>query len=266
VVNMFHKSLDDNGYLLMGHSETLDRVSDDFSPIIIGDAFAYVKTGSNGDASNQRLDWLSPADALNRSDAGKVREVEVHKESTQSREQDERLEEISSFQPIKDVELIYKEGLELCEREEFDAALDKAEIYIESRPTAAKGYLLAGKVYANRALYEQAVEKLERSIEFDPLLTEAHYILGVICQGARKTAKAIEEFKKSIYIDGDCVLSHFNLACIYQANGMAEDASREYNNALKILWELQADEIIKFSDGITARILIQTCLKNNAEQ
>jgi chemotaxis protein methyltransferase CheR len=109
------------------------------------------------------------------------------------------------------------------------------------------------------------VYELDKAIELEPFLTEAHYLLGIVYQRAGQTDKAIEELRKAIYIDKDCVLSYFGLACIYQSNGIKSDATREYSNAVRVLGTLRDDEIIQFSGGLTARILMQACQKRIEE-
>jgi chemotaxis protein methyltransferase CheR len=264
VVGMFHGALNDDGYLFMGHSESLDRLSTDFSAISVGDTFVYVKKGSSPDLAEAAAESARRG-VPERAIAGRTSSSIARKKDTGPRKQSRRRRKIVPLQPIKSAELIYKEGLDLLECKEFDAALSKAEKYIELKPSDAKGYLLAGKILANRGIYGRAVDELGKAIELEPLLTEAHYLLGVIYQGTGQEARAIDEFRKSVYIDKDCVLSYFHLARIYQSNDMLDDASREYSNAVRILDRLQADEIVQFSGGITARILMQTCLKNIIE-
>ena len=177
----------------------------------------------------------------------------------------EDLGENRSIRLIEDLEPIYREAFELFEREQSEAAMSKIEAYVGSKPKDARVHLLAGKIYADRGAYERAVDEFRKSIELDPLLTESHYLLGVIYQGLGQMTRAIDEFRKSVYIDKDCVLPYFSLACIYQSSNMRQDALREYNNAVRILEKIRGDEIIQFSGGIAARLLMQTCLKNIEE-
>jgi chemotaxis protein methyltransferase CheR len=332
VAGNFHDVLADSGYLFMGHSETLDGISDEFSLVEMDKTFVYVKSSNNTSAiasaggvvnssitSQRQVPKLGSASRGSliragslsheaggkkkaskrraegrerRAESGGQREDTRHKtagkmitlpeasslesgvlgfESSRSyalsgkQSGHEDLGENRSVRLIEDVEPIYREVLELLEREQSGAALSKIEAYIGSRPEDAKVHLLAGKIYADRGNYEQAVDEFRKSVELDPLLTESHYLLGVIYQGLGQMNRAIDEFKKSVYIDKDCVLPYFSLACIYQSSNMRQDALREYNNAVRILEKTQGDEIIQFSGGIAARLLMQTCLKSIEE-
>ena len=55
LVNTFHRVLAEGGYLLLGHSETLWQVSDDFTLVPVGDAFVYRRShDSRQDAPSPR--------------------------------------------------------------------------------------------------------------------------------------------------------------------------------------------------------------------
>jgi len=259
VANNFHSVLADNGYLFMGHSETLDGVSDEFSPVRIGNTFVYIKK-TNADSSSALKNHAArqPKEAVTLKEHGKI-------SKSASKKRGGRSENVTPPEPVEDTEPIYKEASDLFMQEQIDAALSKAETYLKLAPEDARGHLLAGKIYADQGAYEQAIDEFKKSIELEPLLTEAHYLLGVIYMRLARVTGAIDEFKKTIYIDKDCVLPYFSLALIYQSNNIKKDALREYNNSMRILEKLPSDEIIQFSGGLTARILMQICLKNIEE-
>ena len=281
VASSFANVLSNNGYLFMGHSETLDGVTDEFSLVELGGAYVYVKKqaspgwkdaakGRRGDAANLHV----PASPLKAKPSvppspgsprtrGRVA-PSPRRPIAPSPQKPERMFRTKRELP-EDTELIYREAVELFAHEQpafASAALSKIETYIESKPEDARGHLLAGKIYADRGNYEGAVDEFEKSIKLEPLLTEAHYLLGVIYQTLGQTSSAIDEFKKSVYIDRDCVLPYFSMACIYQSNSMRDDALREFTNAVRILEKLQDDEIIQYSGGLTVRLLTQICQKN----
>jgi chemotaxis protein methyltransferase CheR len=270
VANSFHSVLADNGYLFMGHSETLDGISNEFSLVEIDGTFIYTKKPHNATVATDMTDSADSSPALKNRAAKKLKRTATSKKDSKtsklkSRKRGSRSGEIKLPKPVENTESIYTEASELFAREQVDAALDKTETYIELNPEDARGHLLAAKIYADRGVYERAVGRFEKCIELEPLLTEAHYLLGVIYQRLGQMTSAIDEFRKCIYIDKGFVLPYFSLARIYQSNNMKNDALREYNNSVRILERLQADEIIQFSGGLTARLLMQICLKNIEE-
>ncbi len=262
VVNSFHRVLADSGHLFMGHSETLDRVSREFSPIEVNGAFIYVKTPYRDTIAASKTAVSEPPPPAKPWE--EMRELIIPQNSSESSEpgipkQNDVSQKIDPTEQEQDAESIYMEASRLLAQERFDEALDKAETYMELKPDDARGHLLAGTIYGGRGLYERSVNEFERSIELEPLLTEAHYLLGVMYQRADQATEAINEFKKAIYIDANCVLPYFGLACLCHSNGMKGDAAREYNNAIKILEKMEDDEILRFSGGLTVKILMQIC-------
>lgn len=271
VVNGFNSVLADNGYLFMGHSEALDGISRDFSPVEISGAFVYVKK-PYGDiiAENEKVRRRGGEEARQQEDDGswKVKPLEqewgaelIHTRSSELLSTEVKLQSAQE----EDAESMYTEASELLAEGRIDEALSKIEIYMELNPEDARGHLLTGIIYGDRGLYEWSIGEFEKCIEIEPLLTQAHHLLGVVYQTSGQTAEAIDEFKKAIYIDKGCVLSHFGLARTYHANQMKADAVREYSNTLKILGKMEDDEILEFSGGLTVRILMQTCLSKIEE-
>jgi len=270
VVSGFHNVLEDNGYLFMGHSETLDGISCDFSPVEISGGFVYVR--------KPYVDVIAK-DGHNEPESVSTRKAQaveltkvpifeqfIETKEPETREQDDKIIEQERPKEAEDAQsILYKEASQLLANEDLGEALRKIEAYMSLNPEDAQAHLLAGTIYADRGLYDQSVYELDKAIELEPFLTEAHYLLGIVYQRAGQTDKAIEELRKAIYIDKDCVLSYFGLACIYQSKGIKSDATREYSNAVRVLGTLRDDEIIQFSGGLTARILMQTCQKRIEE-
>ncbi|MBI1923247.1 hypothetical protein HYR99_03245 [Candidatus Poribacteria bacterium] len=102
-------------------------------------------------------------------------------------------------------------------------------------------------------------------IALHPLSAEAHFFMGVIAEKLSDWERAVDEYRKSIYLDDACALADFNLARIYHRMGQVGHALREYNNTLRKVKLLPDEEIIKFSGGFSAGLLVQICQKKVQE-
>jgi chemotaxis protein methyltransferase CheR len=267
VADNFYDSLSDEGYLFIGHSETLDGISRRFYPVEIADTFIYVKDSIPALEVNSLVITEPTTSQKSKTKNNLSRTIKNEKRSEIEKTRDNKTERVSK--PVisikhgqSNLEAIYEKASELFENGKDDEALTEIKTYIESRPQDAKGHLLAGKIYADKGIYEHSVSAFEESIKLDPLLTEAHYLLGVIYQKLGEVEKAIDEFKKSAYIDQNCALTHFSLACLYQSKNMDRDALREYKNAVRILERFEEGQIVRFSGGYTVKLLTQMCEKN----
>lgn len=83
-----------------------------------------------------------------------------------------------------------------------------------------------------------------------------HYLHGILLQEEGEFNKAEEALKKSIYLNNKFPLSFFKLANLQLSAGK-NSYKRNFEKSVKLLLDLQNDEIIKYSDGITAGNLIK---------
>jgi chemotaxis protein methyltransferase CheR len=220
IIHNFSHCLGEDGYLFLGHSESLFGVSDEFSLIEIGNTYAYQKTAvekaNRQESEEPRV--FSPRRARllrkpNRAEPGK-RPAQI------------RQERLAENAPL---------------------------------PDDAQTYLAAGRTAADNGEYEEAAAQYQKALEREPLSAEAHFSMGVISEQLNNLDRAVDEYRKSIYLDDTCALAHFNLARIYHLIGRNEDASREYNNAIRKFKVLSDREEVKFSGGFSAGLLVRIC-------
>lgn len=253
VVSNFYNSLNEGGYLFIGHSETLTSISDLFEPVEIGGVFLYRKararkalitparTGSmsapvpDGSAQRSAKRTASKADA-----APKVPVAPSGAEMlTQARDS------LAEGHPERVLELVGR--------------------ILAADPNNAEAYLLSAYVHADGADYEQALEACHRALAINPLLPVARYILGIIHQRQGDSVRAVSELKKTIYIEADFALAHLNLANIYKAQRKWDQAAREYENALRALYKSPEGAWTEFLGGFKADLLVKTCERSLVE-
>jgi chemotaxis protein methyltransferase CheR len=259
VVHNFFNSLNEGGYLFVGHSETLTSISDQFDPVEIGGVFLYRKP------TPLRVHAVvQPARATPRGAAPR---------------RPERVREQALPQPVvapeaaPDGEPVALTGAE--------AQLAEARVHVaEGRPAqalaivdqvlAADGnntdaYLLAAHVHADSGDYVRALAECERALAANPLLPGARYLLGVIHLREGDIVHAVSEFKRTVYIEPDFVLAHVSLGTIYRGEGRNAEAVREYENALRALYKNPEGEWTLFLGGWKADVVLKTCERSLLE-
>ncbi|MBN2823661.1 MAG: tetratricopeptide repeat protein [Coriobacteriia bacterium] len=132
-------------------------------------------------------------------------------------------------------------------------------------PNNAEAYILSAYVHADTADYEQALEACHHALAINPLLPVARYILGIIYQRQGDLVRAVSELKKTIYIDAEFALAHLNLANIYKTQRKWDQASREYENALRALYKSPEGAWTEFLGGFKADLLVKTCERSLVE-
>ena len=280
VVSNFYNSLNDGGYLFIGHSETLTSITDQFEPVEIGGVFLYRKStrekrwhgfsaaGSQfvtGSASGSLRPRQADAPPDGPSETERDEQRVARQERIAQRERDRRAEAEVAAAGASSV----AEMLQLARQAFADARPDEVERLIGLVLIADRGnadaHLLSAYVHADRGDYDAALAACMRALAVNPLLPGARYILGVIHQRQGDLVRAVSEFKKTIYIDSDFALAHLNLGNIYKQQGRFDAATREYENALRALYANPEGEWVHFLGGWKADVLLRTCERSLIE-
>jgi chemotaxis protein methyltransferase CheR len=257
VVRNFFNSLNEGGYLFIGHSETLTSISDDFEAVEVGGVFLYRKKPA-------------PSRRLVRPDAAAARPARSVSRSAFGRSESAGASEPASAHssaedPALDIEAVLERARKDLKEGRPDRVVEAAGSILDADPNNAEAHLLLGYVHADTGDYERALAECPKALAIDPLLPVPRYILGIIYQRQGDFVRAISELKKTVYIDADFALAHLNLANIYKSQRQFDAAAKEYENALKALKENPEGGWTEFSGGFQADLLARTCERSLLE-
>lgn len=261
VVSNFYDSLNEGGYLFVGHSETLTSINEDFEAIETGGVFLYRKPRSRrlftfGQSPSPGAAAPAPRSVAARSRTGRaVDAAEVPAVLPR-----EPAEDLAS----SPAELLEIARARLREGQPAEVTALVARI-LKADSNNAEAHLLSAYVHADSGEYDEALAACHRALAINPLLPVARYILGIIYQRQGDQVHAISELKKTIYIDADFALAHLNLANIYKAQRKWQAAAKEYENALKALKKSPEGDWTEFSGGFQADLLAKTCERSLLE-
>jgi chemotaxis protein methyltransferase CheR len=256
VINKLERSLDKEGYLFIGYSETLQFISEKFKMLDWQDAIFYVKTPEI-EAKRERFVPAAPAPTR--------------------RNIDEILEEISKAQ----FEAEKKDLADTKKRPaRFDEALVDAIKAIHSKDynragalieearsidkNAVEPYYLSAEACVNQRRFDDAKRELEAAMEKNVMFAPAHYLLGTILYEEGRKEDAEKSYRRSLYLDKEFPLAHLNLGNTYKESGNINAALREFRNALNILSKARPYDILPFSGGFNVATLSSVC-RNNIE-
>jgi chemotaxis protein methyltransferase CheR len=254
VVANFFSSLNEGGYLFIGHSETLSGISDDFEAMEIGGVFLYRKPRGRTrgalvgfDSSYERMKRVT-----GRTDAEKP-----------------EAEPGEDVRPEDESDTTVEERVELARELVGDGRHEEARILLEEavelEPLNVDARLLAAFSRADAGEYSEALAECERALAINPLLAGARYVLGMIHLRRDDLTAAVSEFKKAVYLDSDFVLAHLNLANIYRRQSKWASACRSYENAIASLDRNTEGEWTEFMGGFTADLIRKTCERSLIE-
>jgi chemotaxis protein methyltransferase CheR len=275
VVSNFYRSLNEGGYLFIGHSETLSSISDDFDVTELGGVFVYRKPVRAVRAFS--LGGLSERRGTPRARAGQRRPTEASEGGARpfmerKRSREEAVPGPSPAAPqteepvvTKSADQLVAEAREMLNAGRSEPALAAVEAALAADANNADAYLLAAHLNADKGDYERALTDCTRALSINPLLPGARYILGVIYQRQGDLVRSISELKKTIYIDPDFALAHMNLGNIYKSQGKFEAACREYENALRSLYKNPTGAWTLYLGGWQADVILKTCERSLLE-
>jgi chemotaxis protein methyltransferase CheR len=239
VIENFYNCLAQDGYLFLGHTETLWQITDKFERVEFPKTFIYKKRLNPVQEDAMKPFMAVPEikiEDLTHSMAPKHPSgLNLH-EPLPSRRRAEWLTSTATLSSPKDVIAQDKNHLLTC--------------------------LTHATVLANEARYKEAKDILAKVIEEDNLSAEAYYLLGVLSYKSGDLKEAETQFRKVIYVTPDSVLAYFNLGNIYLSQRRFSEAAREFRNAIRLSEKRPKDEQVRFCEDFTVEFLLRTCRNN----
>jgi len=299
VIENFYNCLAQDGYLFLGHAETLWQITDKFERIEFPQTFIYKKRLSPFQESGRRpfiavpdvaIDGMTlsappiPASETKRKNGllgsilndsppsgsgvdGRTFSKETDVKSPSKKEIRAGLEEMATpldaFAKPSDakenVDSPYR-GVTLGMRErKAQTAPSWPNTVIAHGKDHIHSILTKATLLANEAKYKEAADILGRIVEADNLTVGAYYLLGVLSYKSGDLKEAETQFRKVIYVDPHSVIAYFNLGNMYLYQRKFSEAAREFRNAIRLLEKRPKNEQVRFCEDFTVEFLLRAC-------
>jgi chemotaxis protein methyltransferase CheR len=251
VVQGFHRSLIDGGWLMVSPTEISHEHFTPFATAHFPGAVLYRKTNAIPPPPADMPAWrMDPAPAP-APPAGPVPEpatmspffLPVHTPSFPA-------EDIPS--PAASPDALTEEARSLYEGGRYDEAEARLVRALSLRPGDGAAMALLARVCANRGRLGPALDWCERALAADTLNAGLHYLHAMILQESGTLAEAEQALRRALYLDPDFVLAHVALGNLAQRRGKAAAAVRHFENGLALLSACPPEAILSESDGLTA--------------
>jgi chemotaxis protein methyltransferase CheR len=272
IVAKFSQALRPQGYLFMGHAETMQNVSDRFQRHHQNSAFFY---------------QLKEAAAKKKSVTAKVlpespRPVEtIAPVSTRTRDKMSATTGAkASLAPVvakkknseqakkilwRDPEQLYRDALTAFDHERFAESSKLFEQLLEEQPTNQKALVGKGLLLANQGKYSDARICCARALKEDDLLPEAYLLRGLILDMEDFLKRALVEYQKVLWLDPAFVMAHYLTAKIHNRLSDTEKRQRSLRNTVRTLERTADQSIIPFSGGLSRGVLLEIVRSELAE-
>ncbi len=234
VIHNFYKSLKDDGCLLIGHSESLHNINDEFRLSEKDGVYYYLKSPApqNTDERGLYTDQVTP--------------LPVTLTAT-------------------DTKSLLEKGLGLSARGEYEEALFCFNEAIKAEPYLVEPYLCRGQLYADRRVYSEALSSYEQALKLAPLNAEVHFLMGLVYWEKEDFAQAADFFKKAKYLDAGFCLPYYYLGLWYEKEVRYNRAYQAFAAALKIIEKVPKQIKTTSLADFKIETIKQTCL-NKMEQ
>ncbi|HEY4744688.1 MAG TPA: CheR family methyltransferase [Desulfuromonadaceae bacterium] len=254
VISGFHRSLLDNGWLIVSPCEVSPAFSRYFDTVMFPGGFVYRKGGRGTKPQPSVLGELSgtvlPVPLPSEQVAPPLLSVSPKQPAQQKRRQVPASPESSCAEALA----LYRQG-------RYDEAAAVLSRVLEcpaadNRPQFGKAAILLAQSLANQGKIAPALEWTERAIAVDKLNAELYYLRATIQQEQGAEPQAIATLRQALYLDPNFVLAHFALATLTLREKPGE-ADRHFENALALLGACGVDDPVPGADGMTAGRLVE---------
>jgi chemotaxis protein methyltransferase CheR len=222
LVGSFHRVLAEGGYLLLGHSETLWQVSDDFALVPVGDAFVYRRSHDARQGASRRR----RSDAVRRAPAPAPRPA----------------------------------PLPAAPPRRVTATRTPAPAAAAAAPSAAD-LLSQARRRIDAGDYPGAAAAAEAAVRADQLLTPAYVVLGRARTSVGQDADAVGPLRKAVYLAPSAGDAHFLLAGALARLGQHAAAAAAYRAAAGTLARLDSATLDDLFGGRDLAELVDLCLR-----
>ncbi len=222
LMGRLHTALRDGGYLILGHSETLWQVSEDFRLVALG-------TGADAAFVYRRLD----------EPAAERRAVLPDRRTLQ--------------------EVLPPPERRAGPRRAAGSRPEVPRQGVAAQGTAPADALPAVREALSQGRYADAARLARLAADVDPLQADVHYLLGLALVDQGLDAEALPALRRAVYLDPDAGLAHFLLAGALARCDDHPAAAREYRAAAQALSRAPVDSAAPELGGRSARELAALC-------
>jgi chemotaxis protein methyltransferase CheR len=144
-----------------------------------------------------------------------------------------------------------EEAFALFESGKSGEAINKLEQLAAESPKDYRAPYLLAKIFASKVRFAEAERWIDIAISNRELAAEAHYLRGIALQEQGKLEPALEAFRRSVFLDHTFVLGHFAAAGVFARTGQAGRAQKSLATVAELLAGKPGDQALPEGDGLT---------------
>jgi chemotaxis protein methyltransferase CheR len=265
VVSRFSRSLRPEGFLFLGHAETLRSVSNDFHLCHTHDTFYYQRRGElvssemlgsstsrlpeiHYDVASSGVSWVH---AIQNSSDRIAALAAAAPEMTTPRP----LLEQRQVRSARDLQWVF----EAIRQERYTDALGRLLELPEELAGAADVLLIHAILLVNTGQLAASELVCARLLALDELNAGAHYVMALCREHAGEVSAAIEHDRTAMYLDAAFAMPHLHLGLLAKRTGDVVTACSELSHALRLLAGEDSARLLLFGGGFSRDALLGLC-------
>ena len=247
VIERFYDKLTMPGFLFLGHSESLWKLSEKFVPVEFPGAFIYLKEKPGEITTPKPVDIEARSTRL--PDGIAFSNIQW----------DPQKSEMTGHTSPAPQETQFAVALKATRQKKYEEALLFLKRIHDSDPDYTQAQVVQATILSNQGRDDEAIPLLEKVIERDSLFEEAYCLLGTLYKRSGDSGRASAMFNRVLYVNPLNPLASYHTAEMYLRAGDASRARKAYENTIKALGEYSAQDMIPMADDLTADFLSQVC-------
>lgn len=248
VVERFHRSLVNGGWLIVSPCEASQVMYPQFKAVSFRDAVFYQKQAPGTEPRPMR----DSAPKLRTPSSIRIVPPLSAKPSSPL-----HMPLSTIAPPIPPEQTDFEKALTLYEKGLYPEAEIMLVPLVPPNQKNIRENVLLCRIRANQGKLAESLMLLEQVISADKLNPGLHYLRAMILQEQGDNNQACASLKRALYLDQNLVIAHVALANLALRQGKQSECRKYLENAISILGGYQSDDILPESEGMTAGRLMK---------
>jgi chemotaxis protein methyltransferase CheR len=129
-------------------------------------------------------------------------------------------------------------------------------------PIAVADVISKIRLLANKGHLQEALSLCNEGIAGDKLDIGLYSLRASILQELELHSDAINSLKQSVYLDPNFIMGHFALGNLFVRQNKIRNAKMHFKNVLDLITNLEDDDIIPESDGLSVKYINDIVMVN----